>query len=200
MIKKTPHTRGLAPMCMPYFMGIVVKIRVRTIIIEVISTETNSLYGTNIETQFSHIICTELICSFLTSAAIVGVQVREMSKLGWLIETFRQIPRISCRWRLIQSARPLLPVEEVLRVVRNRLTTLRVDDANLRLCISTAGDQWLKSAFLVHALFPRTIHRCFESLRFSLLHDTAQTLLDTMVSNCWRFHIIKIIRKFYMNF
>jgi hypothetical protein len=49
------------------------------------SLKRNSLYGTNIKTQFSHIIYTGWSCSFLTSAAIMGVQVREMSELGWLI-------------------------------------------------------------------------------------------------------------------
>jgi hypothetical protein len=44
-----------------------------TISIEVITKETNSLYGTNIKTQFSHIIYIGGSCSFLTSAAIIGV-------------------------------------------------------------------------------------------------------------------------------
>jgi hypothetical protein len=45
------------------------------------SKETNSLYSTNIETQLSHIIYTGQTC-FLTSAAIMGVQMGQMSKLG----------------------------------------------------------------------------------------------------------------------
>jgi hypothetical protein len=43
-----------------------------TIRIGVINEETNSLYGTNIKTQFSHIIYIGRSCSFLTSAAIMG--------------------------------------------------------------------------------------------------------------------------------
>jgi hypothetical protein len=50
-----------------------------TVRIEVITKETN---GTNIRTQFSHIICTGCSCSFLASAAVVGVQMGEISKLG----------------------------------------------------------------------------------------------------------------------
>jgi hypothetical protein len=50
--------------------------------IDVITKDTNSLYGTNLKTQFSHIIDAEQSCSFLTSAAIMEVQVGEMSKLG----------------------------------------------------------------------------------------------------------------------
>jgi hypothetical protein len=45
----------------------------------------HSLYGTNIETQFSHIMYTGQGCSFLTSDVIMGAQMGEMSKLGWLI-------------------------------------------------------------------------------------------------------------------
>jgi hypothetical protein len=40
-----------------------------TVNIEVITKETNSLYVTNIKTQFSHIIHTRGNCSFLTPAA-----------------------------------------------------------------------------------------------------------------------------------
>jgi hypothetical protein len=50
--------------------------------IKVITKETNSLYGTNIKTQFSHIIYTEWRCSFLTSAVIMGAHMGVMSKLG----------------------------------------------------------------------------------------------------------------------
>jgi hypothetical protein len=50
--------------------------------IEVITEETNSLYGTNIKTKFSHIIYTGQNCSFLTSAAVMAVQMVEMSELG----------------------------------------------------------------------------------------------------------------------
>jgi hypothetical protein len=57
----------------------IVKIRVLS---EVITEETNSLHGTNIKPQFSHLIYTGRSCSFLTSAAITGVQMEEMSKLG----------------------------------------------------------------------------------------------------------------------
>jgi hypothetical protein len=48
---------------------------------EVITRETNSLYGTNIKTQFSHIIYPGRSCSFLISAAIMKVQFGEMSKM-----------------------------------------------------------------------------------------------------------------------
>jgi hypothetical protein len=53
-----------------------------TIRIEVIAKETDYLYGTNTKTQFSHINYTGQSCSFLTSAAIMGVLMGEMSKLG----------------------------------------------------------------------------------------------------------------------
>jgi hypothetical protein len=53
-----------------------------TVSIDVINRETNSLYSTNIKIQLSYLICTERSCSFLTSAAIMGVQMGEMSKLG----------------------------------------------------------------------------------------------------------------------
>jgi hypothetical protein len=53
-----------------------------TIRIEVITKEANPLHGTNIKTQFSHIIYTGWSCSFLTSALMMGVQMGEMSKLG----------------------------------------------------------------------------------------------------------------------
>jgi hypothetical protein len=53
-----------------------------TIRIEVITKEPNSLCGTNIKTQFSHVIYTGRSCSFLTSAVITGVQMGEMPKLA----------------------------------------------------------------------------------------------------------------------
>jgi hypothetical protein len=40
------------------------------------------MYGTNIKTYFSHIINTGESCSFLTSGAIMAVQMGEISKLG----------------------------------------------------------------------------------------------------------------------
>jgi hypothetical protein len=81
-IKRTPHIWCIAPIFMHCFTAIGVKISVA---VEVTAKETNSLYGTNIKTQFSHWIYTGRHCSFLNSAAITGVQVGEMSKLGWLI-------------------------------------------------------------------------------------------------------------------
>jgi hypothetical protein len=50
--------------------------------IEANAKETNSLYSTNIKTQLSHIIYTGRSCSFLTSAALIGVHMGEMSKMG----------------------------------------------------------------------------------------------------------------------
>jgi hypothetical protein len=52
---------------------------------EVITKEKNYQYGTNIKTQFSHIIYAGRNCGFLTSAVITRVQMGEMSKLGCLI-------------------------------------------------------------------------------------------------------------------
>jgi hypothetical protein len=49
---------------------------------EFIAKEIISLYGTNIKTQFSHLIYIGWNCSFLTSSAIMGVKMGEMSKLG----------------------------------------------------------------------------------------------------------------------
>jgi hypothetical protein len=101
-------------MSMHYLMEIVVKIRVRTIRIEVITTETNSLYSINIKTQLSHIIHTGWSCSFLTSAAVMGGPDGTDVQAGltdWMIYQ-RRMGRadscISCRWCLVQSARPSL--------------------------------------------------------------------------------------------
>jgi hypothetical protein len=41
-----------------------------------------SVYGSDIKTQFSHILYTGESCSFLISAAIMGGQMGEISKLG----------------------------------------------------------------------------------------------------------------------
>jgi hypothetical protein len=54
----------------------------RTVRIEVITKETNSLCRTNIKTEISHLIYTGWNCNFLTSTAIMEVQMGEMSKLG----------------------------------------------------------------------------------------------------------------------
>jgi hypothetical protein len=65
-----------------------------------------------IQTQFSHPVCTGRSCSFLTSAAIIGVQMGEMSELGWLIGwSSRDLwadSLYSCMWCLVQSTRPSL--------------------------------------------------------------------------------------------
>jgi hypothetical protein len=42
----------------------------------------NSLYSTDIKSQFSHIINTGRSCNFLTYAAVIGVHMGGMSKLG----------------------------------------------------------------------------------------------------------------------
>jgi hypothetical protein len=63
-------------MSMFCFMAIVVK--------EI--KEINSLYSTNIKTQFSHIICTRQSYGFRTFAVIMGVQKGEMSTVGRLIK------------------------------------------------------------------------------------------------------------------
>ena len=43
-------------------------------------------------------------------------------------------------------------------VPKIHINTLWTGDADLRLYITTVQDEWHKSAFLTHALFPRTIH------------------------------------------
>jgi hypothetical protein len=50
--------------------------------IEVITKQTNSLYGTTIKTKFSHIIYTGRSGNFQASPAILGVQIREKSKMS----------------------------------------------------------------------------------------------------------------------
>jgi hypothetical protein len=44
-----------------------------------------SLWYQHKKKQISHSVYTRQSCSFLTSVVITGVQMREMSKLGWLI-------------------------------------------------------------------------------------------------------------------
>jgi hypothetical protein len=51
-----------------------------SIYVHAIIKETNSLYSTNIKIQISHIIHTARSCSFLTSAAIMEVQMGEGRK------------------------------------------------------------------------------------------------------------------------
>jgi hypothetical protein len=50
--------------------------------IEANTKKTHFLYSTNIKTQISYINYTGRSCSFLTSAAIMGVQTEKLSKLG----------------------------------------------------------------------------------------------------------------------
>jgi hypothetical protein len=68
-ILKSPHVWVLAP---------------GTITIEVATVETNSLYGTNTKKN-SYSVYTGQSCSLFTSAVILGVQMGEKSKLGWLV-------------------------------------------------------------------------------------------------------------------
>jgi hypothetical protein len=78
-----------------------------TIRIEVIYKETN---GTNMKTQFSHIIYTGCSCSFLDFAA--KWEFRRERSPSWvdLLDDLRRgcISCISCMWCLVQSARPSL--------------------------------------------------------------------------------------------
>jgi hypothetical protein len=58
----------------------------RTITIEIIAGEKQcSLWYQHGKNKFSHSVYTWRSCSFFTSAVIMGVQMGEMSKLGWLI-------------------------------------------------------------------------------------------------------------------
>jgi hypothetical protein len=84
----------------------------RTIRIEIIAEETNSLYGTKKKHKFSHSVYTGWSCSFFTSALMVKSRSERCpSWVGWsggLSETYGQIPCISCMWCLVRSARPSL--------------------------------------------------------------------------------------------
>jgi hypothetical protein len=82
-IKRTAHAWCLAPMSMHYLRVSVYKINGLSEYKP--SLKTNSLYNTNIKTLISRINYTGGSCNFLTSAAIMGVQMWDMSKLGWLI-------------------------------------------------------------------------------------------------------------------
>jgi hypothetical protein len=68
-------------MSIHYFMANAVKIK-STIRIEVITKETNSLYGTNMKTQFSYRNYTRWRCRFITSAVTIRVKMGEMSKVS----------------------------------------------------------------------------------------------------------------------
>jgi hypothetical protein len=54
--------------------------KISTIGVEIITKDTSSLYGSDIKTLIFHIISTGHSCNCLTSAAIMGVQVEEISK------------------------------------------------------------------------------------------------------------------------
>jgi hypothetical protein len=69
-------------MSVHYFTAIVVKIRVLS---QKKSSPKRQILSMVPTSQLSHIIYTGWSCSFLTSAAIMGVQMGEISKLGWLI-------------------------------------------------------------------------------------------------------------------
>jgi hypothetical protein len=99
IIKKTPHVWGLAP---EYYQNRSHHWR-----------ENFSVWYQHKKRTFSHLMCTGRSSSFFffTSAVLMGVQMGDMSKLGWPngpAETCGWISCISCMWRLVQSGRPSL--------------------------------------------------------------------------------------------
>jgi hypothetical protein len=105
---ENPYTWGLAPMTMHNSRARVYKIRVLSK--QKPTLKRQILCSTNIKTQLSHTIHTGRSCSFLTPAAMMGAQMGEMPKLGWLIgwSTRDMVYCISCRRCSVQSAGPSL--------------------------------------------------------------------------------------------